>query len=248
MATYLPPDSRLSAYLSRVLTVCSSRARFVIEKIQRQGSITSDEIQVEGYLHGARAVGDVRDQGVPLVTARTDGKDGRQMAIYTFGLSDDIKPHMFGGRVAFPPSLKPLLIARDGNYCAISKRSLPADKLQIDHRVPYYIAGDPRGARDPAEFMLLSAQMQRAKSWACENCPNGKVGFDVSICRSCYWASPDDYRHVATSHERRLELIFTADETRIFDELKEKASRINLTAQAYAKLTLKEATEQGGTG
>ena len=45
--------------------------------------------------------------------------------------------------------------------------------LQIDHRIPYEVAGEEIGdERNPEKFMLLSGSAQRQKSWSCEHCQN----------------------------------------------------------------------------
>lgn len=43
------------------------------------------------------------------------------------------------------------------------------------------------------------------------------------ICRSCYWAYPDDYAHIATREERRLDILWAEDEAGDYDKLREKA-------------------------
>lgn len=185
-------DRDLQDYISQVLKVCSARAAFVINHIIEHGSINSEEIRNAGYVHGARAVGDVRDNGVPIITSNIKSSDNRTIAQYTFGSASEIKKHKFGGRINFPSSLKKALIERDGLFCMISKQELPESELQIDHKIPYYISGDLMGERDHNDFMLLSRSMQRTKSWDCENCENLVTIFDLSICKTCFWASPEN--------------------------------------------------------
>lgn len=197
-------EKELLDYINDVLKVCSSRAAKVINHILEHGSIDSEQIANMGFVHGARAVGDVRDQGVPLITGSTKSSDNRNIAVYTFGPASEIRKHKFGGRINFPASLKRQLIERDGLFCAISKQPHPEAELQIDHRVPYYISGDIAGVRNPQDFMLLSRSMQRAKSWDCENCENLKIHFDIFNCKTCYWASPENYTHVAMQTQRSL--------------------------------------------
>lgn len=74
------------------------------------GSITSEDLRDAGYVHGARAVGDVRDNGVPLVTQKTKNRDGKTIAKYVLGSVNDIKRQKLGGRVTFPASLKRQLL------------------------------------------------------------------------------------------------------------------------------------------
>lgn len=41
--------------------------------------------------------------------------------------------------------------------------------LQIDHRVPYEVAGESNELKTE-DFMLLCGSANRAKSWSCEHC------------------------------------------------------------------------------
>lgn len=79
-------EEELEAYIQDVLKVCSSRATFIINHIVSYGSIDSEQIQRAGYVHGARAVGDVRDNGVPLITGKVKSSDGRSIAQILSGM------------------------------------------------------------------------------------------------------------------------------------------------------------------
>lgn len=227
-------DPTFRKYIDDVLLVCSARARFVIETILAKGSITSEELRDAGYVHGARAIGDVRDNGVPLVTLKTKSSHGKSIARYVFGDTNHIKRHKFGGRKSFPASLKNKLIQRDGETCRISAEVLPAAELQIDHRIPYYISGDIGGDKNADDFMLLSRSMQRAKSWACEHCANAIDG-NVEVCRSCYWAYPEDYTHVAMKNMRALYVTWEGDEAGDFDAIRLRCREEERTIQDYLK-------------
>ncbi|NKI73634.1 HNH endonuclease [Dickeya sp. CFBP 2040] len=228
-------EKELEDYLRDVLKVCSSRAIFVINHIVQYGSINSEQIRNAGFVHGARAVGDVRDNGVPLITRNIKSSDNRTIAEYIFGPASDIKKHKFGGRINFPHSLKGKLIERDGLFCSISKQPLPAYELQIDHRVPYYISGDIAGERNSEDFMLLSKSMQRSKSWDCEHCENLKNYFDLNICKTCYWATPENYTHVAMRTQRSINLTWEGKEVKDFDSLYKESVNIGCSPQELIK-------------
>ena len=85
--------------------------------------------------------------------------------------------------------------------------------------MPFEVAGEPDElAAD--EFMPLTAEMNRAKSWECEHCPNF-VDKQVEVCRSCYWAYPDgSYTHVATRNVRRADIIWAGEEVADHDDLR----------------------------
>jgi hypothetical protein len=224
-------EPELRKYIDDVLKVCSSRAAYVLGEILQHGEISSETIRNKGFIHGARAVGDVRDNGIPLITLKTKSNDGRSIARYILGSASEIKRHKFGGRVAFPARLKADLITETGEICAISNQELPASELQIDHRVPYYIAGDINAERNTEEFMLLSRSMQRSKSWACESCENIKVQFDIAICKTCYWAYPEAYDHIAMKRERRIDITFSEAEIDLFERLKALAKEKSQSIQ-----------------
>ena len=233
-------EPELLAYIDQVLDVCSSRAVYVINHILENGSISSENIRNKGYVHGARAIGDVRDNGIPLVTKNIKSSDNRTIGEYTFGPAKDIKRHKFGGRVNFPKKLKGQLIARDGLVCRISNQNLPESELQIDHRVPYYISGDIKGDRDPDDFMLLSKSMQRAKSWDCEHCENLLNNFDVGICRTCYWAYPESYTHVAMKEMRSINVTWEGKEVKEYDRMEKSCREEGKTVQDYLKSIVNE--------
>ncbi|KIP71478.1 hypothetical protein SN11_17050 [Vibrio harveyi] len=239
MTIYLEP--RLKEYIDDVLKICNGRAAFVINFILDVGSITSEDLKNHGYMHGARAVGDVRDQGIPLITEKIKASDSSRKTIarYYFGSADDIKVHKFGGRMTFAPSLKKALLNRDGAKCSISNRELDPNELQIDHKVPFYIAGDNEDNRGIDNFMLLSKSMQRAKSWDCEQCPNLKVRFDPQTCKLCYWAEPNSYTHVATRIERNMHLNWDYWEVADYDAVCQISAAQGRTAQEVVKMIIR---------
>lgn len=59
----------------------NKRAITVLKMLLSKGSVTTDDLNDLGYNHPPRAVGDVRDAGIPIVTGNTiSGKSGRRMA------------------------------------------------------------------------------------------------------------------------------------------------------------------------
>lgn len=93
--------------------------------------------------------------------------------------------------------------------------------LQVDHLVPYEVAGDQGDAAgDPAGYMLLCGSCNRARSWSCEHCANWSKARLVAVCQSCYWASPDSYMHVALRLIRRADLVWTDQEVETYEKIK----------------------------
>jgi hypothetical protein len=227
-----------SDFLAFLQSITAKRARTVIDHIVAHGYITTEELKGYGYNHPPRAARDVREQGVPLETFRVKGSDGRSIAAYRFGDPAQIRRDRSGGRKTFSKAFKQKLIDRHGQQCAICSDRIEERYLQIDHRIPYEVAGDPGdGERHVEDYMLLCGSCNRAKSWSCEHCAN-LVAKDMEICRVCYWASPDHYAHVALRVVRRLDIIWTESEIALYERLKTQAAIAHEPLPEYVKAIL----------
>jgi hypothetical protein len=237
-----PASSLDEAMLALCRSVEAKRARTVIDHILEHGIITNDELSdVYGYDHPPRAIRDVRENGIPLIThSVTSPKTGRRMGAYTFDDISKIKAGRVGGRKAFSKQFKQGLVALYGSRDTITNQVMDERYLQIDHRVPYEVAGDDSGPLDPHEFMLLDASSNRAKSWSCEHCENFQKKRDLTICRSCFWASPENYSHIAETQSRRVELVWSGDEVSVFERLKAASTQSGIDLVAYIKRRLSE--------
>ena len=162
------------AFLKKLQLVTSKRAGIVIDHILAHGYITTEDLEKRyGYNHPPRAARDVREQGIPLETFRVKSSDGRMIAAYKFGNLEDIREGKLGGRKVFPKKFKDNLHVESDGKCAVCAGQFEKRYLQIDHRIPYEIAGDMDHLnRDAKDYMLLCAACNRAKSWSCEYCPN----------------------------------------------------------------------------
>ena len=221
--------------------VTAHRAKVVIDHIIKHGHITTEDLkETYGYNHPPRAAADVRDQGVPLETFKVTGSDGRKIAAYRFGDSSKIEDGKLGGRKILPKHLKKSLIEQAGSRCAITTEMYDETHLQIDHRIPYRVAGDDTGSeRNPDDFMLLSGSAQRQKSWACEHCTNYLTTKDINVCKTCYWAYPEQFEHIATKQERRVDLTFNGKDIELYEELKRKSIENNSSIQEELKKMIK---------
>ncbi len=200
--------------LARIESVTAKRAKIVLDHILRHGQITTQELKdLYGYNHPPRAARDVREQGIALETTRVTGPDGRRIAAYRLAMRLP-RGGPTGGRVGLSMKLKRHLAERDGPRCQVCWKETEPRYLQIDHRVPYDVAGDTVNPESHAEdFMLVCGPCNRAKSWSCEHCENRQnVEMKVSVCRSCYWARPARYTHVATIPQRQVVLTWTGEE------------------------------------
>lgn len=234
-------DPKIKALASKIIADGKNkRAIIVLKAMLEHGSITTDDLNDLGYNHPPRAVGNVRDAGIPIVTGNAiSSKTGRRMAVYTFSNTSMIQKGRVGGRSALPKKFKAVLMKRYGCVDCITGAELDERVLQIDHRIPYRISGDAGlEDHDVEAYMLLDASSQRAKSWSCEKCANFTDAADPSICRHCFWAFPEDYDHIATVDIRRVDIVWKGEETATYDRLKTKAERQGQTIAQFIKSVL----------
>lgn len=237
-----PANTLDEAMLALCRSIEAKRARTVIDHILKQGVITNEELsELYGYDHPPRAIRDVRENGIPLITHSViSPKTGRRMGAYTFDDISKIKAGRVGGRKAFPKHFKQRLVALYGSRDTITSEAMGERYLQIDHRVPYEVAGDDCAPFDPRDFMLLDASSNRAKSWSCEHCDNFQTKHNPAICKACFWASPENYSHIAETPSRRIELVWTGEEVAGFERLKGEAKARGIEIAAYIKRRLGE--------
>ena len=229
------------AFLRRLKNIQAKRPRTVIAHLLKHGQITTEDLKnLYGYNHPPRAIRDVREHGIPIETFRVTGSDGRKIAAYKFGDPASARADRASGRTAFSQKLKKVLVKAHGARCNIYLEKFPEKDLQIDHRVPFEISGSV-GARSEksSNYMLLCASANRAKSWSCEHCPNWKVK-NIKTCRSCYWAFPEKYTHVATKDIRRLDIVWSGKEKTEHDLLKKTAKSARKQLPQYVKEVLKQ--------
>ncbi len=231
-------DKRILAIATQVT---KKRPKTMIDHIIKHGHITTEEIRdIYGYNHPPRAMRDVREEGVPIETYRVEGSDGRKIAAYRFGNPDDIERHKLGGRKVFSKQFKKQLIEQYRSRCAITSGEFKARYLQIDHRVPYEVAGEEIGdERTPDKFMLLSGSAQRQKSWSCENCENLSELRDIEICQTCYWASPEEYSHIAMEPIRRVDIVWSGEEIEDYGKIDAMSKENKKSIQDYIKDVLR---------
>jgi len=239
----MPKQKYSAEILAVVAKVTTKRGKILVEHILKHGKVSTEDLEVIYELtDAASAARDVKDAGVPLISTRGKRKTGRQMAVYSFGDPSLIRGDQFQGRKAFSKGFKNVLIVQGGAKCALCSTPYESRYLQIDHRVPYQIAGDSVDTeRNSDEYMLLCGSCQRSKSWSCEHCDNWREGRLSEICRNCYWAVPEDYTHIALKDHRRLEIVWLG-ETEVSDhsKLKSLAATNAVALPLYAKAALAE--------
>lgn len=223
------------AFLELCQSVTAKRPRIVIDHILKHGHISTEELKEKyGYNHPPRAARDVREHGIPLETFTVVGSDGRKIAAYRFAHPETIKFRRFDGRTGLSKEIRDKLIEKYGNRCFIYLEEIPERELQIDHRVPYEVAGDSADS-NPDDYMLLCGSANRAKSWSCEHCQNWINLKKKEICISCYWAYPENYTHVAMQAVRRVDLMWQGEEVAQYEKLKTTASKTGKNIPQFVK-------------
>lgn len=228
-------------------TVSNKRVKILLEIIRDKGFCTTEDLQNSGYEHAPRAARDAKDLGIPIITEKTIGSSGKKIGKYVLGDINDIsidKLKKTSGRTNLSKKLKKELIKRYGSKCFLYYEKYPERTLQIDHRIPYEIGGDPADMTNIDYFMLLSPSANREKSWACEHCSNFKTK-DIEFCKTCFYAYPDKkYTHVADAQENKIELIFKENDKDLYDEIVEKSKEMKSSPSDYIIHSLKTTKEK----
>ena len=223
-------------FLERLGSITAKRAKTVIDHILKHGQITTEELKsLYGYDHPPRAARDVREQGIPLETFRIAGSQGKSIAAYRFADLSKVRQGSLGGRKVFSKAFKNLLIQQSGCRCGICLTQYEARYLQVDHRVPYEVGGEGGGEQSPDEFQLICGSCNRAKSWSCEHCTNWTDNKQIKVCQSCYWASPNSYKHVALRPIRRLERYLDRRGNAQYDRLAKSANKAGRPLPEFVK-------------
>lgn len=229
-----------AAFLQRLRAVTAIRPKTVIDHILKFGYITTEQLRdTYNYDHPPRAVRDVRELGIPLVTFKVKGSHGRMIAAYKFGDPSQTRAASYSGRKAWPKLFKQDLLAAHGARCAICSTEFEGRLLQIDHRVPYEVCGDPDDEFDPADFLLVCSSCNRAKSWSCEHCKNWTDDRDVDVCRSCYWAAPTNHSHVALRLIRRVDLTWADKDVADYERLLALSMHARQSLPEFVKKSLR---------
>jgi len=235
-------DELPKEFLDRLKAVTAKRAKTVIDHILEHGYITTEELSEKyGYDHPPRAARDVRELGIPLETFRITGTHGRKIGAYRFGDPAKIRAGKLGGRKAWPKGFKKTLVAIYGMRCGVCFTEYEPRYLQIDHRIPYEVSGDPEGELDPADFQLVCSSCNRAKSWSCENCKNWKEDQLAEVCQTCYWAKPENYAHIALRLIRRLDVTWTENEVPEYERLVRLSKHARKQLPEFVKEVLRNA-------
>ena len=236
----LPPE-----FIELLNNVTARRPKTVIDHIRQHGFVTTEELRdLYGYNHPPRGARDVRELGIPLETFRVTGSDGRSIGAYRFGDPAAQRSALLSGRTALSSAIKTGLIEQFGSRCNIYLEDFSERELQIDHRIPFEIAGGASLSNDLDDYMLLCPSANRAKSWSCEHCDNWEIR-DSNHCQSCYWAFPENYTHVAMRQIRRVDIIWSGEEISEYDRLTEEAGNDGTELPEFVKAVIRRHLEMG---
>jgi len=232
-------------FLEILKSITAKRPKTVIDHILEYGFITTEDLKNKyGYNHPPRAVRDVKEYGIPIEMYRVEGSDGRKIAAYRFGKFTPEMMNRISGRSILSKKIKDELIELYGSKCFIYNEIMNESDLQIDHRIPFEIAGDFVEEREPEYYMLLSPSANRLKSWACKKCENWNNKKDKETCSTCYWAYPENYWHIAMTQVRRLDIIWQGKEISVYEALKKQAKNENKEIQDIVKILLENFVKQ----
>lgn len=228
-------------FLAKLRAVTGKRPKTVIEHILKHGQITTEELKdIYGYAHPPRAIKDVTDLGIPIVRGKATAKDGRRIAAYRFGDPATVRGEAHAGRGTIPKKFKQQLIDHYGQKCALCSAEFATGFLQIDHRVPYEVAGQPAGDLKLEDWMLVCRTCNRGKSWSCEHCPNWFRDKNSAVCLTCFWCQPTNYTHIATLEVRRLNLTWSGKEVAEYDRLAELSGKTGAELPVFVKAVLRK--------
>ncbi|MFY9265635.1 MAG: HNH endonuclease signature motif containing protein [Solirubrobacterales bacterium] len=227
------------AILDRIPLVTNKRARRLLELMVEHGEVTTEQLTSEyGYNHPPRAKKDATDLGFPIVSRTVKSKDGtRNISAYRLDPAAAMSEGR-NGRQAVSKALRDQLLRRAGGRCAQCGGTFADRSLQVDHLIPYEIAGE---STNPTldEFQMLCGSCNRSKSWTCEtDCPNWTAR-DASVCETCMWASVDDYAHIATRQRRQATLTWDDGQVVQYDELHKEAEAAGMELHAYLRELLR---------
>jgi len=117
----------------------SLRAKRALNFLLENGTVTTGDLLAAGYAHPPRAIRDLKDAGFE-VSSKLVTVDGRRMSEYT--LVDSVTE---GGGQRRPVShrFRNHVFEVHGHRCAVCGVVFITRQLQLDHRVPFHVGGDP---------------------------------------------------------------------------------------------------------
>lgn len=196
--------------VARMVSWASLRPLRVLRDCLKFGQVSTEDLTARyGYNQPPRAARDLRELGFFLITSTGKTSDGRRMAIYSVDLDKSLGEK--GGRIPFKKSDKISLINEHGETCYFCMGKFSPNELQMDHRVPFEVAGNSNYlAEGSGALILVCSSCNRSKSWTCESCENFSNQSET-ICNNCYWVDPDNYSHISGRSKVRVSFEISDD-------------------------------------
>jgi 5-methylcytosine-specific restriction endonuclease McrA len=211
--------------ITQALLKASVRPIRVLFECCDVGEVSTEVLATKyGYNQAPRAARDLRELGFAVKTKTAKTQDGRRMAVYYI---DDYETFQSKeGRTAFSKKEKEGLLGKHGEKCFYCQGRFAPNELQIDHRIPFEVAGNSEHLEQGLDALILvCSSCNRRKSWSCEGCDNFNVR-EVGVCHGCYWYDPDEYIHVCGN--KRVILNFNIDESSPIYPVLSKLSRVDM--------------------
>jgi hypothetical protein len=220
----------LTPVMDFILKRRTPREKGVLAIYLRQGFITKQ---------------DCTDAGFDVVVTRDLTKHGLVFGdqggrIYLdFGLSNERLASSTGGFQTLPARKRDEFLRESHLTCALCRCQFEKKRLCGDHRVPHRVAGNRLTEQEGMlAYQVLCYTCNNRKQKACAACPNQQTKRDIEMCRSCFWAYPDTYTHVAGQPERRLEIVLQGLEADVL------LTRLQESARANGRTLSKEVIER----
>jgi 5-methylcytosine-specific restriction endonuclease McrA len=211
-------DKNIISEIESTLNNASVRPIRVVWECCTYGEVSTEALtQKYGYNQPPRAARDVRELGFKLKTSASKTTDGRRMAVYSLTNIDQFGANE--GRAVFTKKEKTNLVGKDDSKCFYCTMHFEPNELQIDHLVPFEVAGNSLHKKEGINaLVLVCASCNRSKSWSCESCLNFKTK-DIGECKRCYWFNPDNYSHVRMNDIVNINLTIDGNE-KLYDQFK----------------------------
>ena len=244
MASIPPIDKEAYRKILPLVKKETARGAKLLAALIEKGEMTTKELEESGYGHPPRVRMDLQDIGIEIGTHydTPNPQSGNRMG--TYYLISPTPGEITKKRRPPPKSFKKKLVTKHKNLCAITQYVFPENELQMDHRIPFLVGGDPDSYKLD-DWMPLSGSAQMLKKKACDDCENSSAK-DVKICGTCYWAFPESYTHVATIPQIVATMVFRGDdEVKLFEKISDIAKNNNRSDNEIIKSILNQWFNQG---
>lgn len=209
-------------FLTCLMGPMGKRGQHLRDLLLEKERVSTYEIQ-QRYSSATRVASDLLAIGLTLKKESEKSEDGKVRTLYSLDPSGFVCAQE--ARQSIPGRIRVEVIGQ-ATGCRLCGTQVEKRVFQVDHRVPFCLVGNRLAQQEGVgAFQALCPSCNTAKSHACKRCPDPKE----ESCRTCYWAYPEDYRHIAGKTERRLVLVArTPDELKRLGEIEAGARECGL--------------------